>query len=81
MRPIVIADDYTIINTQGIRFVEKLDGNKYGMNTSEYSLRVTYRKEVLSYYYKSSELRDAQYDRIRKIMEEEYGNDKRQEFC
>jgi len=75
MKPIVISDNYTIINTQGIRFIEKIDANKYGLGShqGEFLLKVTYRKEVMSYYYNAQHLRDAQYDRIRQVMDSEYG--------
>jgi hypothetical protein len=68
-----VTDDYTLINTQGIRFIEKVDGNSYGSNITEYKLRITYKHDILNYHYPTAELRNEQYRKLRELLEKEYG--------
>jgi hypothetical protein len=63
----IVADNHTIINTQGIRFVEKVDVAYAGPTRHE--LRVTYKGDKLDYRYEKQEDRDAQYDRLRAALE------------
>lgn len=63
----IIADDFTIISTSGIRFVEKLD-RQFGSGLPTYHLDITYKGSKLSYKYPTVEARDAQFDRLRKAM-------------
>ncbi len=60
MRSPIVADAHTIINTQGVRFVERLDRN-YGGPTIAYHLRVTYKGDVLDFTYPDAASRDAQF--------------------
>jgi hypothetical protein len=62
----IIADDFTIINTQGIRFVEKKD-QSWG-DVAAYYLHVTYKGSALIYKYPSAQARDEQYDRLRQAL-------------
>lgn len=65
-----IADDYTIINAQGVRFVEKIDrtGSSFGLDS--FNLRVTYKGSELTYPYSDKAARDAQYEALRKKLTE-----------
>ena len=65
MKPIVVDDDYTIINTQGIRTVEKRDG----FGADNFRLIVSYKGAQLDYRYPDAAARDAQYARLRRAME------------
>ena len=67
MKPPVIADDQTIINTQGIRFVECIDTTNYSKEVT-YRLRVTYKGDVLGYDYPDKASRDAQYQALRAAL-------------
>ncbi len=60
MRPPIVADAWTIINTQGVRFVERLD-RSYGGPTVAHELRVTYKGDVLTFKYPDAASRDAQF--------------------
>jgi len=62
----IVADDFTILNTQGIRFVEKIDAAYTG--PERYRLRVTYKGSQLDYLYPDKATRDTQYDAIRTAL-------------
>jgi hypothetical protein len=65
----VVADDHCIINTMGVRFIEKIDAtSSYGRTDQPYLIRVTYKGSVLSYGYTNSVKRDKQYDALREVM-------------
>lgn len=68
MRIQFVADNHTIINIQGIRYVEKIDGSGFGSSETEYRIHVTYKGDQLRYSYPSKETRDAQYNRLREAM-------------
>ena len=64
MRKIIVADGYTIINTQGIRFAERRDvtfSGGYHDEQTHYYLRVTYKGSVLDFKYPTAATRDAQF--------------------
>jgi hypothetical protein len=61
----MVADNYTIINTQGIRFVEKIDREATNFGRELYRLRVTYKGAELDYGYPDKATRDTQYEAIR----------------
>ena len=63
----IVADNYTIINTQGIRYAEKVD--QVFLNSYRYSLRVQYKGSELNYIYPTSAERDAQFDRLAVAMQ------------
>lgn len=63
-----VADEHTIINTQGIRFVERLD-ESYMRGEVSYHLRVTYKGDVMKFKYPDARSRDAQYARLRAALE------------
>jgi hypothetical protein len=61
----MVADDRTIINAQGIRFVEKIDQTGGSFGPDRYRLRVTYKGAELDYAYPNARERDAQYNALR----------------
>jgi uncharacterized protein YbaA (DUF1428 family) len=63
----IIADGHTIINTQGIRYVEKRDVT-YGGPTHRYELVVTYKGNQMQFSYPSAALRDVQFAALSKAM-------------
>lgn len=69
MKSHIVADSQTIINTQGIRFVEKVDRKWAGNHETKYALKVTYKGDVLDYEYQTLSARDAQFDRLREALE------------
>jgi hypothetical protein len=69
MRPAIVSDDYTIINTQGIRFVEKVDQSYGDRSTTTYQLRVTYKGDKMDFRYKDAALRDEQFARLCAAMD------------
>ncbi len=68
MRTFNVSDEFTIINTQGIRFVEKIDQGTFASSPERYRLRVTYKGEELDYHYPDKATRDAQYDALRTAL-------------
>lgn len=64
----MVADDFTILNTQGIRFVEKIDEMPPYANPERYRLRVTYKGSQFDYRYPDKATRDAQYDALRTAL-------------
>lgn len=58
-----IADKFTVINTQGIRFVEKTNSNSYS-TIDKFTLRVTYKGSALIYSYALESDRDNQYNNL-----------------
>ena len=65
MKAAIVADNHTVINVQGIRFVEKIDQGAYASSAERFRLRVTYKGDVMDYCYPDKASRDAQYDAIR----------------
>lgn len=63
----MVADDSTIINPQGIRFVEKVDQKPYG-GEIRYRLKVTYKGNELDYQYETESDRNAQFERLRAVL-------------
>jgi hypothetical protein len=76
MKQGIVADDFTIINTQGVRFAEKVDST-YGGPTTHCELRVTYKGDKLSFRYPDAATRDAQFARLRAAMESHQASDAR----
>ncbi len=68
MKNFIIADNFNIINTQGIRFVEKIDRTGSSFGGDWFNLRVTYKGSELTYSYKDKKDRDAQFDALKKMM-------------
>jgi hypothetical protein len=66
----IIADDWTIINTMGIRYVQKSNADEaYARNPlSIYGLIVHYKGTHVHYMYPTAALRDAQFDALRAAM-------------
>ena len=60
MKPLVVADGYTLINTQGIRYVERKDVT-YGGPVTRWELVVTYKGNTMTYLYPNAHARDAQF--------------------
>jgi hypothetical protein len=67
MRHRNVSDEYTVINTQGIRFVEKVD--RAWSEGAKYSLLVTYKGDKMDFTYKDQASRDAQFDRLRAALD------------
>lgn len=63
----IIADGFTIINTQGIRYVEKRDVT-YGGPTHRYELVVTYKGNQMQFSYPDQASRDAQFKALAAAM-------------
>ena len=66
----IVSDNYTIINTQGIRFVEKIDFFNY-LKEREFKLRVVYKGSEMCYHYPDKLLRDEQFDALVKACRSE----------
>lgn len=66
----VVADDYTIVNTMGIRYVQKVDEDTaYARSPLQiYGLVIHYKGNHIHYKYPTKELRDAQFEAIRNAM-------------
>jgi hypothetical protein len=69
----VVWDDFTIINTTGVRFAEKIDQNSFASTPDRYRLRVTYKGDVLDFCYPDKTTRDAQYDALKAAMTAPFG--------
>jgi hypothetical protein len=68
MRRQFVADDRTIINVQGVRFIEKINRADYS-RAMRFELNVTYKGDKLSYQYEVEASRDAQFDRLRALLD------------
>lgn len=79
MKRLIVADDHTIINTQGIRWIEKVDReqNIFGYEAGPF-LKVVYKGDTLNYKYPSVELRDIQYNQLRVVMTGQDNHDGKQ---
>lgn len=62
----MVADDHTIINPQGIRFVEKIDQATFA--SLRYRLRVTYKGQELDFTYPDEATRNGQYEALRSVV-------------
>jgi hypothetical protein len=67
---VVVADDFNIVNTMGIRFVQKAqEDTAYSRNPLEmFSLIIHYKGTHVHFKYPTRELRDAQFEAIRAAM-------------
>ncbi len=68
MKQRIVSDDFTVIDTQGVRFVEKVDTAYSGMAIN-YELHVTYKGDKMVFRYKDATIRDAQFARLRAAMD------------
>lgn len=71
----IVADDRLIINTIGIRFVERYESGSYGNNPNlVWGLRITYKGSQLNYLYPNEAQRNAQYEALRAAMTKKRGD-------
>lgn len=70
----IIHDDVCLLNTQGVRFAEKIDAS-YGGSDITYRLRVTYKGDVLDVKYPSENRRDIMWRRFTTAMESGGGSE------
>lgn len=66
----IVSDDHCIVNTMGVRYITKTEGNKYssGIANQNYFLNITYKGNNISIGYTEMIKRDKMFDKLVKAM-------------